>query len=170
MPQTTQERASRPAAVYRLYAADGTLLYIGSAYDPDRRCKSHHGKHWWPLVARRTVEWQGNRSRAYTAEAAAIKAERPVHNLMCKPGYQAPVTPAVLQRIADNRVRGKVSGEASRIERAVRGQALRDGLGWDEAYQRGRVAWLEHLDASGLFPEWVSRQQARWAPHGAAAE
>lgn len=52
------DAASRKAAVYRLYAADGTLLYIGSSYDPDRRCEAHHRTPWWRQVARRTDEWR----------------------------------------------------------------------------------------------------------------
>lgn len=149
--------------MYRLYATDGTLLYIGSAYDPECRCKRHRGAMWWPLVARRTEEWHGNRSRAYTAESVAIAAESPVHNRMCKSDYRVPVTPAVIKRISDNRVRGTVSGEASRIERAVRDRALDAGCDWDEAYRQGRTAWIEHLDTSGLFPDWVNRQRKRWA-------
>jgi predicted GIY-YIG superfamily endonuclease len=75
------DTASRKAAVYRLYAADGTLLYIGSSYDPDKRCEAHHHTPWWAEVARRTDEWFPNRWKAYSAETAAIWKEHPKHNL-----------------------------------------------------------------------------------------
>lgn len=71
----------RPAAVYRLWAADGALLYIGSAYDPEERCKAHHGAPWWPNVASRSDEPRVSRQDAYLAEMAAIAAEKPRHNV-----------------------------------------------------------------------------------------
>lgn len=73
---------SRRAAVYRLYDADDVLLYIGSAYDPEERCKAHRSKPWWPDVARRTDEWRPGRGDAYGAEAQAIAEENPRHNLL----------------------------------------------------------------------------------------
>jgi hypothetical protein len=77
----------RRAAVYRLYDADG-LLYIGSAYDPDHRCKSHLGKPCWPLVVRRTEEWHPTRGHAYSAEMQTIVTEGSKHNIMGAPEHQ----------------------------------------------------------------------------------
>jgi len=79
---------ARKAAVYRLHAADGTLLYIGSSYDPDKRCEAHHRTQWWPQVARRTDEWFENRWKAYSAETAAIWKEQPKHNLAGSRDYR----------------------------------------------------------------------------------
>lgn len=78
---------SRKAAVYRLYGGDGTLLYIGSSYDPDKRCEAHHRTPWWPDVARRTDEWFASRWKAYSAETAAIWKEQPRHNVAGTRGY-----------------------------------------------------------------------------------
>lgn len=77
----TVPNETRKAAVYRLYDAGGTLLYIGSSYDPDTRCEAHHRTPWWPQVARRADEWFENRWKAYSAETAAIWKEQPKHNL-----------------------------------------------------------------------------------------
>ncbi|RZF06008.1 hypothetical protein C0R05_24555 [Streptomyces albidoflavus] len=160
----------RRAAVYRLFSADGTLLYIGSSYAPDRRCAVHRRKSWWPLVARREEEWHPNRSAAYTAESNAIRAEAPLHNRMCKTDYEAPVTPAVLGRIADNRVRGKVSGEAARVQRRAIHKASDAGHGWDEAQRQGELAWIRHIEASGLFPGWAARRRRSYEDrYGAVA-
>lgn len=79
---------SRPAAVYRLWADDGTLLYVGSAYDPEKRCTRHRTAPWWPLVARRTDDWMPSRAHAYHAESAAIVDERPAHNVMGSAAYR----------------------------------------------------------------------------------
>lgn len=85
----TNDRATREAAVYRLYAPDGTLLYIGSSYDPDKRCEVHRRAPWWREVGRRTEEWFPNRSQAYAAETKAIWREKPKHNIACTAEYNA---------------------------------------------------------------------------------
>ena len=47
-----------PIALYRLYAEDGTLLYVGITNSLKARFTEHRkGKPWWPLVARKTVMW-----------------------------------------------------------------------------------------------------------------
>ncbi|MGK9463973.1 GIY-YIG nuclease family protein [Streptomyces sp. G6] len=73
----------QPTAVYRLYARDGRLLYVGMTNNPDVRFAYHAlTKRWWQQVEGQSVEWHTNRSAARQAEAEAIKAERPVHNAM----------------------------------------------------------------------------------------
>ncbi|MFG3510223.1 GntR family transcriptional regulator [Streptomyces sp. NPDC047821] len=71
-------RAGR-TALYRHYAADGELLYIGISQDPEVRWEQHH---WWKqgLSARQTLEWFELRSQALAAEAEAIAIERPAYN------------------------------------------------------------------------------------------
>lgn len=67
--------------VYRLYDADSRLLYIGSAKCRLSRFQGHRNTSpWWPEVARKELTDQPDIETARRAEAAAIKAERPVHN------------------------------------------------------------------------------------------
>ncbi len=71
-----------PTAVYRLYSKDGTLLYVGVTRNiPERFYQHEVYKHWWPHVARKTMNWYGSRTAALAAEAAAIVSERPVYNI-----------------------------------------------------------------------------------------
>ena len=71
-----------PTALYRFYAAGGRLLYIGITDDLRARLAAHEArKSWWPEVRRTTVEWHTTRQEALAAEAAAIRAECPVHNI-----------------------------------------------------------------------------------------
>lgn len=84
---------TRPAAVYRLYDAAGTLLYIGSAYDPAKRSRAHRDKPWWPLVARREDEWHQTREAAYIAETEAIRQGPPPGNKIGGPGAVAAPAP-----------------------------------------------------------------------------
>lgn len=70
-------------ALYRLYDANGLLLYVGASRDPDARWKAHRfetPKPWHAPVASRTDEWLNGREEALVAEAAAIRAERPLFN------------------------------------------------------------------------------------------
>jgi hypothetical protein len=79
----------RRAAVYRLWAEDGALLYVGSSYDPEARCKQHRSSPWWPRVARRTDEWHGTRAEAFAAEYTAIWREDPEANVWGTRAYAA---------------------------------------------------------------------------------
>ncbi|WP_208903947.1 GIY-YIG nuclease family protein [Streptomyces incarnatus] len=70
-------------ALYRLYDAEDTLLYVGIAGDPRSRWAQHARDKrdtWWPQVHTRDVEWFDTREMAEEAELAAILAERPRHN------------------------------------------------------------------------------------------
>ena len=66
--------------VYRCF---GTVhvLYIGSAINPESRLRGHESQSsWWPDVVRTSVEAYPDIETARRAEAAAIEAERPLHN------------------------------------------------------------------------------------------
>lgn len=68
-------------AVYRLYDADGVLLYVGVTDEPKTRFKTHAGtKSWWPSVYSRRIEWHQDRAAAETAERTAIREEYPLWN------------------------------------------------------------------------------------------
>jgi predicted GIY-YIG superfamily endonuclease len=75
---------SERTALYRLYDADGVLLYIGISATPEKRLKVHRydllRRDWAQLVASQTFEWHRSRSAAQVAEEIAIRRERPPHN------------------------------------------------------------------------------------------
>jgi hypothetical protein len=69
-------------ALYRLYDADGTLLYVGIAYRIGQRWETHaRTQPWWPDVQRQTVEWYPARKDAECAERRAIRTEEPKYNV-----------------------------------------------------------------------------------------
>jgi predicted GIY-YIG superfamily endonuclease len=50
-------------ALYRLYAADGTLLYVGVTGKLSARFYSHsREKRWWPQVAGMRLAWYANKA------------------------------------------------------------------------------------------------------------
>lgn len=79
----TELAGDAPMALYRLYGSDGRLLYIGVTHSLKERFGQHAAdKPWWPDVARRTVEWHGDRDLVLAAEAEAIEGERPAYNIV----------------------------------------------------------------------------------------
>jgi predicted GIY-YIG superfamily endonuclease len=70
-------------ALYRHFAADGTLLYVGITMNAPRRLKEH-SRHsgWWDNVARVEIEQFPTRAAVIDAERHAIKLEKPLHNFM----------------------------------------------------------------------------------------
>lgn len=107
MTEISSTAPSRRAAVYRLYDAAGTLLYIGSAYDPDARWAQHKTtKEWWSDVVSHTLAWQPSREQAFAVEAAAIRAEKPKHNQVgIGPSKEPQPITAEEQRAIDEKVR-----------------------------------------------------------------
>lgn len=86
-------------ALYRFRDAAGRLLYVGITADPGTRWKAHAaGKPWWADVARVDVEPQPTREAALAAEKRAIRAERPVHNVIHNRPKRAPAAPTVEPR------------------------------------------------------------------------
>ena len=70
----------RKCAVYRFFDADGRLLYVGKAVDPEWREKGHRRRVWWRDVARKSVEWFDSEDAALAAEDLAIRDESPLYN------------------------------------------------------------------------------------------
>ncbi|MER8158139.1 hypothetical protein [Streptomyces sp. NPDC094472] len=137
--------------MYRLYDAAGTLLYIGSAYDPEARCKAHRNKPWWPEVARRAEEWFDFRGCAYKEEMKAIASEGPKHNAMGSPSYRTPDTEAVRRRKQLAPLRQKLLEESWGIGAAAWKAARASGASANEAERAKKLAEIEFLEATGLF-------------------
>jgi hypothetical protein len=67
--------------VYRCFATDGRLLYVGSTVNRSRRMSAHAGKSpWWGEVADVRIERHPDIVIARAIERAAIRAEAPTYN------------------------------------------------------------------------------------------
>lgn len=117
---------NRRTALYRLYGADGSLLYIGIAFNPPTRWYAHAcDKGWWPEVTRKEVShWYESRREAETAERSAILTEMPKYNIT---GMTAPIIVARKIRprtspalIAVLRSAGRAYGRAKREREEAR--------------------------------------------------
>lgn len=69
-------------ALYRLYGADGELLYVGISGWLDKRMGGHGAAQpWWKEVHHATVLWYETRVDADQAETEAIQGEHPKYNI-----------------------------------------------------------------------------------------
>lgn len=77
------EPATGPlATIYRFYAADGALLYIGQSTKAYERVRQHaKGKDWFPEASSVTFE-RVPAAEVLRREAEAIRAERPRYNIV----------------------------------------------------------------------------------------
>lgn len=152
--------------MYRFYDAEDTLLYIGSAYDPDHRCKSHRKQPWWPEAVRRTEEWHPSRGHAYTVELAAIAKEGSKYNVMGTPTYETPQTEAILTRKALASRRQRLIMEAGSLHYDIYSAASEAGFPYEDARRAGTLAEIEFLDRTGLFVASVKRRREQLERYG----
>lgn len=78
---TRRPRPPERTALYRYWDADGNLLYVGITNNPTVRHYQHVSKPWRSSAVRRDIEWYETRGEALAAEARAIRAESPLHNI-----------------------------------------------------------------------------------------
>lgn len=69
-----------PIALYRLYDADGRLLYVGQSVNPTERLGGEHSRRFAGILARIDITWHSNITEALAAEKLAIGNEAPTHN------------------------------------------------------------------------------------------
>jgi excinuclease UvrABC nuclease subunit len=69
-------------AVYRCYADDGQLLYVGETGELGTRFASHAQKLWFTQVRGITLEWYADELDALNAERRAIHVEHPKYNVI----------------------------------------------------------------------------------------
>jgi hypothetical protein len=70
--------------VYRVYDANGRLIYVGQSINLHTRASEHRGQSWWwkPLAHRMRIELHPTQDSAKAAEKVAIQEETPVFNSM----------------------------------------------------------------------------------------
>lgn len=69
--------------LYRYFDDQERLLYVGISFSAVARASQHRSdKGWWREVARMDVAHYETRSEALTAESAAIRSEKPIHNVI----------------------------------------------------------------------------------------
>jgi predicted GIY-YIG superfamily endonuclease len=80
-------------ALYRFYAPNGQLLYVGITANPWSRFEAHQCAAWAPMAdpQRTRVRWYRTRRAAKRAETRAIRSERPAYNQAEMQGAARPV-------------------------------------------------------------------------------
>lgn len=152
----TTATSRAPRAVYRLYDANGELLYIGSSDNPEKRWAAHRStKSWWPQVVRREVTWHPWRE-AWGVEAAAIWHEEPRHNVFSTREYCARVSARQQANVETQRVKCRVAYRANVLRDKVARELVSQGVNEDLAMAEGLMAERAYKEASGAFPNGVA--------------
>lgn len=76
------EMGEKPTALYRFFAADNRLLYVGITHRLNGRLSAHKRDKPWQEVARIELEHYPTREQALAAEERAIKSEKPAWNVV----------------------------------------------------------------------------------------
>lgn len=129
----------KPTALYRLYDAEGSLLYIGITYDLSKRWTSHsYEKTWWHLVTRKEHQWFEDRTQAEEAEKAAVAAEHPRYDATHRLGagakkyprvdYSDPEEEIVLEQIRSDILAGSFPEGRSLPRRAALAERYRTSI------------------------------------------
>jgi predicted GIY-YIG superfamily endonuclease/predicted transcriptional regulator len=144
-------------ALYRYFAADGSLLYIGIAFDPDARAEQHaRNAHdtWWPQAATRTDEWFDSRRDAEFAEIDAIAKERPRFNVRDNPH-----APQAIQRIDRARAARKelLPQEASFKHYMRVAELIRSRIASGELPPKAKVSHTAYASEFGVSTGTVKR-------------
>lgn len=81
-PPVKKRDLEKPTELYRHFDTQGGLLYVGIALSTHERLKGHRfASAWFKQVVTITIERFPTRAEAESAERAAIKAEKPLHNI-----------------------------------------------------------------------------------------
>lgn len=76
-------KPQRETCLYRHFNKGGDLLYVGISISAAMRTYAHEkGSHWFRDVETIKVEWFDSPTEALAAEKAAIKEEKPIHNVV----------------------------------------------------------------------------------------
>ncbi|MEW2402165.1 GntR family transcriptional regulator [Streptomyces sp. NPDC046862] len=148
-------------ALYRFYAADGKLLYVGITQDLETRWKSHQrDKIWWIDVARKEYVILKNRSAADQVERTAIRTEHPRYD-RTRPGHTTAAGELLYKRPLNDPYQ---EGIVARAERAIKADLESDRIpSWSllptesvlaEQHRTSRAAVdhaLSRLSADGLL-------------------
>lgn len=74
-------RTLRDNTLYRIYDADGGLLYVGATTNPALRISEHSRRRpWWSTAATITMEHFASWETMIEAESNAIRTEGPKYN------------------------------------------------------------------------------------------
>lgn len=72
----------QPTTLYRIFDANGRLIYVGQSQRMGFRMQTHERSSWWfELAARIEIEEFPTRDAAMAAEVIAIQEEQPAFNV-----------------------------------------------------------------------------------------
>jgi len=167
-------RVAQMHALYRMFDANGQLLYVGITGKLLNRLDQHAEKRWFPLVASITLEWFPKERDAREAERRAIAIEHPVYNIAGRLPPGTPVFDASPPWRPKRRRKGRTGPRmTSEFPEAARSRLMtfladQDGITISHAAAELRVTkwvarvWLEQLRKEGAVRLDGRNRGARW--------
>lgn len=161
-----------PVCVYRFYDKQGVLLYVGITGSPSIRFGAHRaGSTWWAQadLSRTLISWRETKGHAEAEEVAAVIVERPIFNIVHKPGprvtnRQAPVPGLTLgefRKQLSERVDAAYSaGECTVVKHGSRNIARAVLVPFEVGPDPIPVTIDGQDQAYVVSPEWFARAQA----------
>ena len=150
-----------PTSLYRHFAADGTLLYVGISLSWPARTKAHaHNSRWFERVARVEIEHFATREAALIAEREAIKREKPrfniVHNREAKEA--APTDLSSKRKLTNDQLLGVITGRDAIVGPALvyGGDAVSVMVAHGTVGKKGELTEIVLGELFGELPSWAA--------------
>jgi len=135
-------------ALYRLFDASGTLLYVGITNNPKKRFMTHRSeKPWWAQVDKISIEWFESRHKASKAETRAIATEGPRHNFHQTDAWREQQRIDALAISPEKKRNRSVGLKARTVQVRTLKELLDQGVPEMEAKERAKRARKEYLQA-----------------------
>jgi hypothetical protein len=83
-PAEASEKEPHKTTLYRHFAGNGRLLYVGVSLSAISRLSDHRTSRWFDQIVDVEVEYYPTREAALAAEREAIRTENPLYNIAGK--------------------------------------------------------------------------------------
>lgn len=157
-PGATTSPKPTMQTLYRMFDADGQLLYVGISVNPMSRMKHHaSAQPWWEEVSGIDLEKYATRDQVMEAERRAVENENPRYNVRLRPDRDVPHEERARRSEAGRK--GGIKSSASEYNRA-RGakyrirtrQILADCMD-------GRIDEAAQQEDEALVAEWEDKRK-----------
>jgi hypothetical protein len=151
-PQTYRRfmHYNKPHHVYRYFAEDDTLLYVGCSYDLKARHKQHSKTAaWFAEANRRSHETFEDRWTGLVAERVAIMVNRPVYNKTHN--YWLPTDPELTREL--HRLATQRPGNAAELLTEIEARLLQSEI---KAQHEREAQWNDCTFDQELYDQLIS--------------
>lgn len=148
-----------PTSLYRHFASDGALLYVGISLSWPARTKAHaKGSRWFEQVAKVEIERFADRASALDAEREAIKREKPKFNVIHNRKVKSATSRPTKRKVSNDPLLRQIIGPDAIVGPALvyANDAISVMVAHGTAGTAGDLTELVLGEYLGESPEWAS--------------